>query len=430
MVWLRRSLSRLRAISRAGLRPGWWRRLVSALLVLFYLFFVIGSLQTRGLFNYMGSDYLSFRCSAEIALASGFDQVYNLDRQEECQRPLHDAFALRSFDEVFATVPTPYMPAFVLLFLPLLLLPPLASFLLWTALNAILLVLYLRRFSARVGAVLDGDLWAAMLLCGPFFGVWFFGQVSVWMVICLGEFVLASLQEREFAGGLWLAGLLLKPQALILFVPALVIRRRFRALAGFAAAGTAVLALSFLLAGGGGLRSLAELLLGYSTGLPSNVPYVMMNWRALAVHLDLWIPSAAAWGLAWAGLAATAAVGLLLWYRPAPPASGRFGMALLGTYAATCAVAWHSHVNMALPTVLLLLLLYSRGELSRAMFDTWLYLPAWVFPLAFFTVPGIAHNLVGLSLFLLNLFCVAWAARAVGFPLRRSGDSSESSRAV
>jgi len=386
-------------------------------LALFYLFYVVGTLSSRGLFDYMGSDFISFRTASEITWQHGFAQVYDLELQG---RQLQICQAYAAEPGRCAIAPTFYLPAFVLLFLPLALLPPVPGFILWTALNLLVLGLYLWRFGHALGLRDRGPLLAMALLCGPVFANWFFGQVSLLMLVCLGEALLAGRRGQEYRLGLWLGGLLLKPQILLLLLPGLLIGRRFKVLAGLALTSALVLGLSLLLVGPDGLLRFGKLLLAasgatvaadptVSAAMGTTHPEVMINWRALATNLDSLLPTPLAWGLAIAGMALTALAGLSLWLRPAAVPSPHFDIALLGTYAASAAITWHAHTNLAAPLIVLLLLLYARRALSRAVLQVWFFVPALLFAVAFLSVPAVAHNLAGLSLFALNLYLVGWA---------------------
>lgn len=398
------------------LKASQWLNFAWLAVAVFYALFTAGTLRTRGLFDYLGSDYLAFRASADISRALGFAQVYDLATQDAYQRPLFEAYASGPLHGAYAPVPTPFLPPFIFMLWPLLLLAPVPGFVAWTAVNAAGLALYLWRFTRAVGLRCREYLFP-VLLSAPAFATLFFGQVNVWLLVCLGEFFLAFSREKEFRSGLWLSGLLLKPQMLVLLLPGLLIGRRFRALAGFAAAGLVIGVLSLLLAGPQGTLDLGRLLLGYSRGLATNNPQVMVNWRSLAVNLQAVLPGAWAWVAAGIGMALTAALGLALWFRPAALPSVQPGVALLGTYAATCAATWHAHVSAALPAVVLLLGV--RPQVPRWLVNLWLLIPTLLFPVAFLAVPGIAHNLVGLSLLLLNLLLVGWASHTLWRPQAR-----------
>ncbi len=393
------------------LKPAQWLNLLWIALAIFYVLYTVGSLWYRGLFDFAGTDFRPFRASAEIAYERGFAQVYDLAIQERFQRPLYDAYARGASPWPYETVPMPYMPAFVLAFLPMLLLPPAPGFVVWTLLNGTLLVLYLRRLSRALGIPRPRSDLIGMMVCVPAFLTLFFGQVSVWLLVFLGEFLLCWWRGREFQGGLWLAGLLLKPQFLILLLPGLLIARRFKLLAGFAAAGLALLALSFLLAGWQGLMNLAQLILLYPGELPTTSPNIMMNWRSLAVNLDLLLPSPLAWGPAVAGMGLTGVAGFSLWLRSPDSARPRLALAVLGTYAATCAITWHAHVHMALPLLAPLLLLQADGALPRGLLNLWIAVPGVLFVAVGIALPGLGQAMAGLSLLALNLYLLAWSVR-------------------
>lgn len=449
-----------------------WLSLVGLLLAVFYLAFVWIYLQVAGLFDYMGFDYRVFLASAEIATSRGFAAVYfdgdpDLPVQEEFQRPIYEAYATGPGRANYATGPMYYLPAFLLLFLPMLLLPPGTGFVVWTALNGAVLLLYLWRFVRALG---DRDVHGALalvVLSYPAFLTLFLGQVNVLLLVVFGEFLLATMRGQAFRGGLWLGGLLLKPQTLVLILPGLLLQscphlvslvrrgrgrpgegtasvpprgstiRRparpwerigwpLRVLLGLALSGLGILALSLLLAGIEGLRNLGRQLFFYPGIQSTTAPRLMMNWRGLGANLALWLPSPVAGAVAIAGLALTVGVALSLWWRPADPASPRFFLILFGTYAATCAITWHAHIHMALPLAVPLLYLYARRRLSPIILALWAALPAVVFFVAAILLPGVAANLAGLGMFVLNLGLVGWAIGAFwrGRPPRMAGPAA------
>lgn len=379
------------------------------LLAVFYIGFTAGAVRTRGVFEYLGIDYRAFRASAEIIADRGFAHIYDLGMQEQYQRPLYEAYALEPLRSPYATAPTYYLPPFLLPFLGLLPFSPVLSFAIWTLLNLLILVLYLRRFLRA----LDQDRYSTVLLAAilsfPAVFNFFFGQVGIWMTICLGEFVLSNRRGQPLLGGLWLSGLLLKPQSLLLLLPGLLLGRQFKVLWGSFLGGLGLLLTSLLLAGWQGLQQLGRLYFLYTGGLETTRAEIMLNWRALAVNLEQILPGWLAWGLAVGGMALTAAAAISLWLPAADPASPRFTLTLLGTYAATCALSWHAHVHMAMPLIPLLLLAWSHSKLSGRMLKAWLAVPALIFPLALIARPVLAHSLAGLSLFGLNLYLLGWA---------------------
>lgn len=401
----------------------WITAALIAVAAAFFLYAAL-SLWHRGLFEYVGSDYRTLWSSALIARSQGFRAVYQLDVQAEFQRPLYDHYKTRLPVLVpplaaripFGPIPTPYLPVFVLPLQPFLLLPPVAGHVLWVVFNAAAYVLYLVRFTKATGLD-DRSLLISMVLASPLLFTLLFGQTNVWLALFFGEYILATLHGRPFQAGLWLAGMLLKPQTLVLFLPGLFLARDWKTLTGFAVAAIPVCGVSALLLGWTGVLEYVRLLLLYPGTLPTTFPESMMNWRAFALNFASALPSSLAWGLALLGLLATAAGGLALWRQPLANSPVRAVVVALGTYAATCAVAWHSHIHMALPLVVPLGFLVACGILPRTLYNTWLLAPqaAFLVP-AFLIGPGLAHNLIGFTLLILNLALLIWAIRFLRSP--------------
>ncbi|MGB9724078.1 MAG: glycosyltransferase family 87 protein [Chloroflexia bacterium] len=391
-----------------------WLNLALAVLGLFYLAFGLLYLWTGKAVNHLGVDFRTFRASAEIAWKYGFGHIYDPAKQNEFQKPWYDQGIFGTGFDSYDYAPTYYLPAFALLFLPLLLFDPRTSFYLWTGLNLLLLVLYLWRFRQALPDHLDWGILTRMVLSVPVFTSLLAGQVNVLLLIGLGEFILALIRGRDFRAGLWLAGLLLKWQVLIFFLPGLLLGRRFRVLAGFALAATFILALSVVLVGPDGLLAVGRLYLQASFGENRTInPQLMMNWRSLAANLSRVLPPALAWVPAVIGMVATAMAALSLWLRRPEVSSPSFGFVLLGTYAATCAASWHMHIYTGLPLILPLLLLYGQGRISWKTVYLWLYVPAALFPLLYLLTSELAFSLIGLTMLGLNLVLLGRSVWAV-----------------
>jgi hypothetical protein len=258
-------------------------------------------------------------------------------------------------------------------------------------------------------------------------------------MICVGEALIAFRQERDLRGGVWLAGLLAKPQVLVLLIPGLLIARKFRAVCAFAAAALALGLVSLLMAGAAGIASLLQLVAGYATlqGIASNFPESMMNWRAIAVNLaDVGMP-ALGWAIAVPGMLVTVAAGLVLWLQRPQTVSVDYAKIWLGTLAATCVVAWHSHVHTALLLIAPAVFVLADISQRRRALNLWLYLPTVVFlgmiwlgiPTAAIlqstnvSVPRLAHIFSGIAVFAVNLGILFWVWRTRR-PLPDLGQSS------
>lgn len=98
-------------------------------------------------------------------------------------------------------------------------------------------------------------------------------------------------------------------------------------------------------------------------------------------------------------------------------------MALLGSFAASSATTWHSHVYSGLPALAPLLYLSARGRLPVWLFNAWLVLPAAAFFIAAFGImPKAGHPAAGLAMLLGNVLWVAWATRSAA--AQHDGDAA------
>ncbi|RME36205.1 MAG: DUF2029 domain-containing protein [Thermoflexia bacterium] len=114
----------------------------------------------------------------------------------------------------------------------------------------------------------------------------FWGQTNGLLAVFAGEFLRAIRKGRPFQAGLWLGGLWLKPQILLLILPALLLQRQGWVLAGFGSTSLLLVGLSLLLAGPQTLLRLISLWLAFAQGIPTIIPEVMINWRMVGIRLD------------------------------------------------------------------------------------------------------------------------------------------------
>jgi hypothetical protein len=261
------------------------------------------------------------------------------------------------------------------------------------------------------------------LISLPVFQTLFWGQINAWLVICIGEFMRLSIHKNDFRSGLWLAGMLIKPQTLVLLAPALLFQRSWKKLAGFLIAATGIFVGSLALSGLEGMRSLFGLWLNYASGIPTNAPENMVNWRMVALQTSSFIGPAPGWTLAMAGLLATLIACFSLWLsKPAPHSPGMFSILLLGTLAATTAVTWHSHFHMMTITLPPLIYLTVQNRIPAKLIYSWVFTPPLIAFLAFilsafgklgylpdFGYEGLLLGVCGLAL---HLVFLAWSKRA------------------
>jgi len=363
------------------LRPEGWLRLVFLALAVLYSILTIWTALHIGLFTVLGGDFRAFFAAAHIAVTSGFAQVYNLAVQKEVQGELMAPYT----DGEVETVPVPFFPPFILPFVIFLPLGLSRGFALWTILNVIALAVYVSRF---VGKSTEGNfLLVTTFLSFPVFLNFFFGQVNVWLLICVGEFLRAWEGGRPFRGGLWLGGLLMKPQTLILVLPFLALSGEWGILLGFAAASIVVGTMSLILGGPEGLKAWGILLFRYTGNLPTTSPQAMVNLRMLGEVLSVLFPPAPMRGIA-AGLSVGLALVMLwLFFRRSKRMPEDRAGPLLSLLAATSAVTWHSHIHMAAMLIPPFLRQVSTGQMPRRLFVLWTVLPPAVY---FWSMVGMA----------------------------------------
>lgn len=400
-----------------------WGNLAIAGLIVFWIIQVSFEIIQSTIFAHLGSDFASFWSAGYIANHAGYAAVYDLSLMGRVQAPLLPSVDSGRF--VFQPNPTPYLPVFVLPFQLLALLPPLVAGGFWLLLNILGTVWYLRYFGGRVAARHPSARLILMLMVSaPVFLNMFTGQVNLPLMICVGEYLLATLSGRNLRAGLWLGGLLLKPQCLILIVPALLFERSFKTLLGFLASTAIIVGTSFIMGGARSLQLLGGLWLGYASGLPTNDPQLMMNWRMLGLQLSAFTAPQVGWTIAIIGLVGTAVFGIRIWLRRGNASPTALTIAVGAIFAATSLVAWHSHVHMAMILVPPLLALYmTRRDLVGGVLGIWCFIPAGLYFVRLVmasllragAISSAMTNVVdlpaGLGMFAVNVLLVIWAAK-------------------
>lgn len=322
----------------------------------------------------LGGDFCAYWSAGKIANESGYADMYDLDRLEEIQEPISPK------DLPFAIRPVAYLPVFIIPFQLFARTDPYSGYWIWTILNLLLSIYYLRFFIQRtIGQAMDKRLLFMLLLSLPFFTNLFFGQINIWLTICIGEHLRAALAGESFQSGLWLGGLLIKPHYLVLVGLVLLIQRYTKILVGFITSATLIMGISFWMIGVDGFRALLSLWFGYAGSLPTADPYIMMNWRMVAENLTPFLGEPIAWTITILGMVITLIMALSLWRRPVPIGSPQYSVTLLGTIAATMSFTWHSHLFLG--TIVLAPLAYlaqKKADLSDKILFNWVVIPALI----------------------------------------------------
>ena len=400
-----------------------WLKLGLAAIFAFYAVQIGMALFQHNLFVSLGADYRSFWSVGQIANTRGYSDIYNLELQAQIQEPL----VPKSEDpaRTFTLFPTVFFPVFII---PFQILAPLGvepGFWIWTVLNMAGLILYLYFFTRdMLDKTIPINLVVMIMLSFAVFQNFFWGQVETWLVVCIGEFMRNTMRGNYFRSGLWLGGILIKPQALVLLVPFLLIQRAWKSLAGFSTMTFCIMLASIGLIGFEGINRVVGLWVGFASGLQSNAPENMMNWRMLGLHLSAFTSPGIGWGIAITGMLVTMLIAISLWLKPVPPSSPLFAVTLLGTLAATGAVTWHAHIHMAMVLIPPLVYLSLQEQLPKNMLLLWtILLPITMFialvigmmmqmeiiPL----IRGIGGSMLGSCGLAINIYILAWSAKTV-----------------
>jgi hypothetical protein len=224
-------------------------------------------------------------------------------------------------------------------------------------------------------SISSGMLFLLMLVTYPIFQNLFSGQVEIIHLICCGEFIRNAAKEKPFPAGLWLGGLLIKPQVLILILPGLLLLKNWKVIYGFIVSSITILGISLALTGMEGMISMVNLWLKYVPGMATNSPESMMNWRMIGIRLGDWTNSSAGWILAIIGMLVTTLVVLFMTRSQPAFGSKKWFLIIFALFAATCAVTWHSHVHMAVVLIPFIVYAAGSGMLHERLLYSWVFIP-------------------------------------------------------
>jgi hypothetical protein len=344
----------------ANLKSENWQNLVLFVVFLFYMsqvgFWVVKDRFLRG----YGWDYLAFWSAGKIADEKGYAEIYSIENLRTAQTQELETQGLLEKGEgsTINPFPSPYFSFFILPFQFLSRVNPKLSYWLWTSINLSVLIGYLFFYLHKTQPEnsplsLNKRLLLLMLLSFPVVVNLAEGQLEVFLLVCTGEFIRYALNNKSLPSGLWLGGLLLKPQLLIIIIPVLLIQKNWKVLMGFFASSGLIIGISLILSGFKGMRSLIGLWTQFGTGVnAASATERMINWRMIAVNLN----SPLGWVIAVLGIVLTLMAVYFLVKNKSPFGTSRWVMIMLGVFSATLAVTWHSHFHMAM--VLIPFLIY------------------------------------------------------------------------
>lgn len=297
------------------------------------------------------NDFISFWMAGSLVHEGVGPALYDMGLQQSFQTNLRLEVATLESVRQQAGFLIPYHnpPALALLFAPLTLLPLFWGWLFWSALN--LLAIGLAVALPLRGTPRAATVALALLTFGAVPDALLWGQMAGILVLAITLGLLALTSCRPFIGGVLLGLLWLKPQYAAVFALVLLVKGRWRELAGMAVVGLVTAAISFAVVGLDGAVSYLELLrrIGDFDPPPESLvkPYAMVNWRSLLVHLWPGISPSAGSALVLLLGGGTVLAALLACRGRWEPASPRFPRQMLVVVLATLVASPHSHVHGA-----------------------------------------------------------------------------------
>lgn len=355
-----------------------WVKIFLVILYVFNLLSIVIPYIEAGLFDPMGLDFLAFWSAGKIAITDGFPYIYNLDRLAEVQY-LAVSNPQVPFSQ-FHPVPSPLFPIFILPFALISHLNAPSSFTVWTILSTLLLIGYLAYFLKQTNPHGKQIHWFLILLISGTYAVVlniYWGQVEVFLMIFAGEFTLAFIRRKPLLAGMWLAGMLLKPQILVLIIPWLLLARQWKVLWGFGGMAAVILGGSLLLSGVDGFTEVFRLWFQYVPGIYSNAPQTMINWRMPGIRLNEATSSNLGWFITGAGMLLTLLLTRkLIPSKPEKTSPEEMILHLTGVLAASLIFTWHSHMHMVMVLIPLLVYAWQQSSLPQTTIVLWMLLPA------------------------------------------------------
>jgi hypothetical protein len=262
-------------------------------LALLLLYFAEGAQEVAAVGGLEGmarrADYMSTLTGALVIREGHGSSLYNLEVQRDAQNEVLGSYG---HVDLGSMLPYNHLPFEALLIAPLIGLPYLLIFGLWTLLMALAVWLSLRTMQSAlpVPAAALGIVVLAALSYQPLFRSFMLGQNSPLVLLGLCGTYAALKRDREDLAGAALLLVALKPQILPIVLLALLLRHHWRALGVFLALLAGLCAAAMLVLGPAWPMDYARLLLGVANWRDTGAidPAIMHNWRGFATDLANW----------------------------------------------------------------------------------------------------------------------------------------------
>lgn len=282
-------------------------------------------------------DFTAFYAAGRLVRAGLGAQLYSMEAQAREQQEFASGVKIRN-----GPLPFTHPPFEAALFAPLALLSYSSAYWLWNAVSLLALVgflLLLGPHIPRLRAWSEAVPFLAGLAFFPVFVCLLQGQDSLLLLLLFGLVFVAMKGGHDFLAGICLGMALFRFQLVLPVMAVVLLRRRWRVVAGFALAALALAAVSVAVAGWEqALRYPQELLqISHAQGAAAMNPRVMPNLRGA-------VSSLAGEGNLAHGLIAMvslALIGLAAWRWKADPQQPGFALGFALTLAVAVMVSYH-----------------------------------------------------------------------------------------
>ncbi len=316
-------------------------------MILFWVAYVMSSLRSYGLFGKVAGDYGAFWAAGRAFIHTGPGSVYDIATINHFAEPLLKFHGtLGGPGEV---PPGLYPPPFFALLAPFALLPPVASFLIWTLVQFALALYVVVKLTQRFEQP-SPILALALLFFFPLPLSLYFGQAMGVLLFAWYQAYVAFEHGQDTRAGLWLGVFLLKPQYLVVFPLVLAYKRRRRALVSLSGIVCALGLLSLIMLGPDGVRSylrLSSIYTSFHTTHTNVRPEHMMNWHSVLINLFPTMSESVGNSLTWALMFASLGLLPLIWKGSWNPTSRGFPNQMLATMVIALIASSHSYVHGA-----------------------------------------------------------------------------------
>lgn len=388
-----------------------------------YYNFIASNLSSGELCDFLAVDYCAYWSGGKLMADNSIADVYDMGLLRQYQAKIYPE--ITGLGVNFSELPLPYLPVFIVIFQPLSLIDLPYSFIVWTLINVLVFIFYLRFFVKELThKELSNIVLILAVISLPVFLNFFYGQVNILLFICAGEFFRNLTKSNQLKAGFWLGGWLLKPQLLLFILPFLLIRKYWKTLLGFVISSLSLVLLSFGLVGKDGLLGLIDILMDSFQGGAASNAHHMMNWRMIGIYLTGYFNKKFGLSVVIAGSIITTIITFLVLSKKRSDDDDTYlCISLFGIFAATGAVTWHAHLSMSMVLIPLLFYLLITEKMNPRIFVWWVFAPIVLFfsrsgidilmylgliPGAFNNLPDLFEALPGL---IFNLLFLGWSVK-------------------